>query len=146
MTVPCSSSRRSRVTPGRPPSTPAGKGATRAACFPDFATKADLSDPGGVGLLVFGSGRDWGAAYLGPDGHVRSYAVTEPGEAAEQDTATVPQAASSAQEAVLDPASAVAAPGPVVTAPRVRYARLQRGAQPAADEAKPAAVARDAAE
>jgi hypothetical protein len=113
----------------------------------DFVTQADLAGPGGVGLLVFGSGRDWGAAYLGPDGHVRSYAVTEPGEGAERRTATVPQAASpSAPEAVLDPATADAAPGPAVPAPRVRYARLQRGGQPAADEADPASVARDAAE
>jgi hypothetical protein len=33
----------------------------------DFQSQYDLVGPGGVGLLVFGSGLDWGAAYLGPD-------------------------------------------------------------------------------
>jgi hypothetical protein len=37
---------------------------------PDFATQRELVGPGGVGLLVFGSGLDWGTAYLGPDGQV----------------------------------------------------------------------------
>jgi hypothetical protein len=36
----------------------------------DFATQRQLVLPGGVGLLVFGSGLDWGTAYLGPDGQV----------------------------------------------------------------------------
>jgi hypothetical protein len=36
----------------------------------DFATQGELVGPGGVGLLVFGSGLDWGTAYLGPDGQV----------------------------------------------------------------------------
>jgi hypothetical protein len=36
----------------------------------DFGTQAQLVGPGGVGLLVFGSGLDWGTAYLGPDGQV----------------------------------------------------------------------------
>jgi hypothetical protein len=34
----------------------------------DFATQAELVGPGGVGLLVYGSGVHWGTAYLGPDG------------------------------------------------------------------------------
>ena len=34
----------------------------------DFATQAELVGPGGVGLLVYGSGIHWGTAYLGPDG------------------------------------------------------------------------------
>ncbi len=38
--------------------------------FADFGTQAQLVGPGGVGLLVFGSGLDWGTAYLGPDGQV----------------------------------------------------------------------------
>jgi hypothetical protein len=33
----------------------------------DFQTQYDLVGPGGTGLLVFGSGLDWGTAYLGPD-------------------------------------------------------------------------------
>ena len=36
----------------------------------DFETQRELVAPGGVGLLVFGSGLDWGTAYLGPDGRV----------------------------------------------------------------------------
>jgi len=33
----------------------------------DYLTQQDLIRPGGIGLVVFGSGLDWGAAYLGPD-------------------------------------------------------------------------------
>jgi hypothetical protein len=33
----------------------------------DFETQRALVGPGGAGLLVFGSGLDWGTAYLGPD-------------------------------------------------------------------------------
>ncbi len=33
----------------------------------DFETQRALVGPGGAGLLVFGSGPDWGTAYLGPD-------------------------------------------------------------------------------
>jgi hypothetical protein len=36
----------------------------------DFETQGELVGPGGVGLLVFGSGLEWGTAYLGPDGRV----------------------------------------------------------------------------
>lgn len=36
----------------------------------DFTTQGELVRPGGVGLLVFGSGLDWGTAYLGPGGQV----------------------------------------------------------------------------
>jgi hypothetical protein len=36
----------------------------------DLATQGELVGPGGVGLLVFGSGLDWGTAYLGPGGQV----------------------------------------------------------------------------
>jgi len=35
-----------------------------------FETQGDLVGPGGVGLLVFGSGLDWGTAYLGPGGQL----------------------------------------------------------------------------
>jgi hypothetical protein len=34
----------------------------------DFETQAELVSPGGVGLLVYGSGQHWGTAYLGPEG------------------------------------------------------------------------------
>lgn len=36
----------------------------------DFESQRELVGPGGVGLLVFGSGLDWGTAYLGPDGRL----------------------------------------------------------------------------
>jgi hypothetical protein len=36
----------------------------------DFVTQRGLVRPGGVGLLVFGSGLEWGTAYLGPEGQV----------------------------------------------------------------------------
>lgn len=36
----------------------------------DFETQRELVGPGGVGLLVFGVGLDWGTAYLGPGGQV----------------------------------------------------------------------------
>jgi hypothetical protein len=36
----------------------------------DFETQRELVGPGGVGLLVFGTGLEWGTAYLGPDGLV----------------------------------------------------------------------------
>ena len=36
----------------------------------DFVTQGELVGPGGVGLLVFGSGLEWGTAYLGPGGQV----------------------------------------------------------------------------
>jgi hypothetical protein len=36
----------------------------------DFLTQQELVEPGGAGLLVYGSGRSWGGAYLGPDGQV----------------------------------------------------------------------------
>jgi hypothetical protein len=35
----------------------------------DYLTQQYLAGPGGVGLLVFGSGLEWGTAYLGPDAH-----------------------------------------------------------------------------
>jgi hypothetical protein len=36
----------------------------------DFVTQRELVGPGGAGLLVFGSGLEWGTAYLGPGGRV----------------------------------------------------------------------------
>jgi len=36
----------------------------------DFGAQRELVGPGGLGLLVFGSGLEWGTAYLGPDGQV----------------------------------------------------------------------------
>jgi len=42
----------------------------------DFVTQGELVGPGGVGLLVYGSGSYWGTAYLGPDGHAPDSAGT----------------------------------------------------------------------
>jgi hypothetical protein len=42
----------------------------------DLVTQAELVAPGGVGLLVCGSGPHWGTAYLGPDGHAPDTAGT----------------------------------------------------------------------
>ena len=61
----------------------------------DYLTQRDLIEPGGVGLLVFGSGQEWGAAYLGPDASPAGSAGT-----------LVP-----AQRAALEPVPA-AVPGP----------------------------------
>lgn len=36
----------------------------------DFESQRGLAGPGGVGLLVFGAGLDWGTAYLGPEGQI----------------------------------------------------------------------------
>jgi hypothetical protein len=41
----------------------------------DYRTQAELVPPGGVGLLVYETGPDWGAAYLDPDGHAPEPAV-----------------------------------------------------------------------
>jgi hypothetical protein len=54
----------------------------------DFETQAELAGPGGVGLLVYGSGVHWGTAYLGPDGRAPDTAgtlVAAPGHAPEPD-------------------------------------------------------------
>ena len=64
-----------RTPPGctRPPSRWAGGGRSpgpASSARRDFATQGELVGPGGVGLLVFGSGLDWGTAYLGPGGQV----------------------------------------------------------------------------
>jgi len=42
----------------------------------DYLTQQELVEPGGAGLLVYGSGAHWGTAYLGPDGHPPDVAGT----------------------------------------------------------------------
>jgi hypothetical protein len=42
----------------------------------DFESQAELVGPGGVGLLVYGSGVHWGTAYLGPDSRAPDSAGT----------------------------------------------------------------------
>jgi len=54
----------------------------------DFESQAELVGPGGVGLLVYGSGSRWGTAYLGPDGRAPDSAGTL---VAVPDTAPGPQ-------------------------------------------------------
>jgi len=79
----------------------------------DFTTQGELVGPGGVGLLVFGSGLDWGTAYLGPGGQV-------PGSA--RSFIPVPRPAPDAPPVPrreLGPAPAAPAPSaPAGTAPR----------------------------
>ncbi len=58
----------------------------------DYLTQQELVEPGGAGLLVYGSGRSWGTAYLGPDGRAPDVAgtlVVVP-EAGEEATAPEP--------------------------------------------------------
>jgi len=59
----------------------------------DFESQRELVGLGGVGLLVFGSGLDWGTAYLGPDaqvpGSARSF-IPVPRPAAEPSPLPIP--------------------------------------------------------
>ena len=82
----------------------------------DFVTQRGLVGPGGVGLLVFGSGLEWGTAYLGPDGRV-------PGSA----RSFIP-VARPATEAPLAPAREL---GPVPGTGREPDADLERAPEPA---------------
>ena len=41
----------------------------------DFLTQRELVQPGGIGLLVFGSGADWGIVYHGPAGQLADRAT-----------------------------------------------------------------------
>ena len=54
----------------------------------DLETQRELVDPGGAGLLVYGSGVHWGTAYLGPDGHAPDSAGTLTAESAPDDPET----------------------------------------------------------
>ncbi len=82
----------------------------------DFAAQRELVGPGGVGLLVFGSGLDWGTAYLGPGGQV-------PGSA--RSFIPVPRPV---PEALPSPAREL---GPLPGTPREPGADLERKAAPA---------------
>jgi hypothetical protein len=96
----------------------------------DLESQRQLVPPGGVGLLVFGSGLEWGTAYLGPDGEV-------PGSA--RSFIPVPRPApESPQLPPPSPGPALAPPGPA-PAPELEAEpeeeTLQGGAplQPATD-------------
>lgn len=56
--------------------------------YHDLETQRDLVEPGGAGLLVYGSGVHWGTAYLGPDGHAPDSAGTLTAESAPDDPET----------------------------------------------------------
>jgi hypothetical protein len=114
----------------------------------DFETQRELVGPGGVGLLVFGAGLDWGTAYLGPDGQVpgsaRSFIpvprpVPEPprlpapslglAPEAEPDVAPIPDAGLAVEgESEPEP---VAAAATVATLPPRRLPVLTPAPQPA---------------
>jgi len=89
----------------------------------DFESQAELVRPGGVGLLVFGSGLDWGTAYLGPDGQV-------PGSA--RSFIPVPRPATGPQP--------VQAPGPVPVSPPAPDPTLELDAVPDDDRLLEGAV------
>ena len=94
----------------------------------DFAAQGELVGPGGVGLLVFGSGLDWGTAYLGPGGQV-------PGSA--RSFIPVPRPV---PEALPSPAREL---GPLPGTPREPGADLEReAAVPCACAGTPAPEAR----
>ena len=86
----------------------------------DFTTQSGLVGPGGVGLLVFGAGLEWGTAYLGPDGRTpgsaRSFIpVPRPApDAPPLPTRELPALPAAAPEPRADPApEAGPAPEPV---------------------------------
>jgi hypothetical protein len=94
----------------------------------DYLTQRDLIGPGGVGLLVFGSGLGWGDAYLGPDGHApglgepvvpgqRPAPEPEPGPAA-ADLADPEPAAEVAPGPPAGPRDPVLTPAPQPAGPR----------------------------
>jgi hypothetical protein len=112
----------------------------------DFATQAELVGPGGVGLLVYGSGAHWGTAYLGPDGDTPDSAGTlvappgtAPGPGPGPGPAPVPAAGPAVWPEVVDlaageglgPEPLPAGAGPAATAPRAvppPRGRVRRGA------------------
>jgi hypothetical protein len=105
----------------------------------DFATQAELVGPGGVGLLVYGSGAHWGTAYLGPDGAAPSSAGTlaavaepvpgpPPGPGPAADPVVFPEVVDLAAGEGLEPEPLPGGAGPTATAtravpPRVRARR-----------------------
>ena len=103
----------------------------------DFESQREFAGPGGAGLLVFGSGLDWGTAYLGPDGQV-------PGSA--RSFIPVPRPAPGApllQPADFGPAPGFVAPEPDVIEPSAVLApeaALNEPAEPEDDAARAAAA------
>jgi hypothetical protein len=103
----------------------------------DLESQREFVGPGGAGLLVFGSGLDWGTAYLGPDGRVpgsvRSFipvprpAAEPPRHPAGLDLEPVP-----APAAAPEPAADGAAPAAL---PAVREPEPAPGAAPGASVA-----------
>jgi hypothetical protein len=99
----------------------------------DFETQAELVGPGGVGLLVYGSGVHWGTAYLGPDSQAPDSAGTlaatpapapepprgpDPGAGPAAGLAPGPDAADSAAGEILAPEPLPAGARPAAAAPQ----------------------------
>jgi hypothetical protein len=95
----------------------------------DFVTQAELAGPGGVGLLVYGSGIHWGTAYLGPDGYAPDSAgtlVEVPAPVSGPDLAAGPEAGLAPGPEVVDiaagetlaPEPLPAGAGPAAAAPQ----------------------------
>jgi hypothetical protein len=118
----------------------------------DFTTQGELVGPGGVGLLVFGSGLDWGTAYLGPGGQVpgsaRSFIpVPRPAPdappAPTRELGPVPGApAGTASGAQADTATGSVPAGPASSAPVVSEPEPEVNLEPeASPEPEPVAAA-----
>ena len=118
----------------------------------DFTTQGELVGPGGVGLLVFGSGLDWGTAYLGPGGQVpgsaRSFIpVPRPAPDAPptptRELGPVPGApAGTASGAQADTATGSVPAGPASSAPVVSEPEPEVNLEPeASPEPEPVAAA-----
>jgi hypothetical protein len=73
----------------------------------DFLTQQELVEPGGAGLLVYGSGRPWGSAYLGPDGRTPDVSGT---------LVVVPE---TEEDPGPEPAGSAGDPGPADPGPQV---------------------------
>ena len=105
-------------------------------------TQAELVGPGGVGLLVYGSGVHWGTAYLGPDGYAPDSAGTlvevVPAPVSGPDLAAGPEAGLAPEPEVVDiaagetlaPEPLPAGAGPAATTPQAvpGRRRVRRGA------------------
>lgn len=118
----------------------------------DFTTQGELVRPGGVGLLVFGSGLDWGTAYLGPGGQVpgsaRSFIpvprpTPDAPPAPTRELGPVPAApAGTASGAQADTATGSASAGPASSVPVVSEPEPEVDLEPeASPEPEPVAAA-----
>jgi hypothetical protein len=123
----------------------------------DFETQAELVGPGGVGLLVYGSGVHWGTAYLGPDSQAPDSAGTlaatpapapapphgpDPGAGPAAGLVPGPDAADSAAGEILAPEPLPAGARPAAAAPQAAAPQaVPPPARPAGRRAVPVRVA-----